>query len=281
MHHKAKFFFLMFLSLSCFICFCSQVQGYVLKSPHILDLMTKKIAGAERLSVSQKLIIFTKNPDNTQVEFAETLKYIFPDKFRSEIVSEHTEKTHVVSDGVSITLADGNIVSESEKLFDLYKDILLYNERELLQKRLYQLGVDVSVSSFGLFKDKTAFVIGAEYPDKSLPQLWIDKETFLPLRWIVKVNTDENSLFEFRYFEWKRTNKVWYPGRIEFYKNSILMRKIDVNSITVNTVFPVELFDIEHIRSLYIHTYSVDSDNKEDGMSEVEKTIEEFNSLFE
>jgi len=281
MHHKVKKNFLAFLSISCFICFCPQAQGYVLKAPHILDLMTKKIAGAERLSVSQKLIIFTKNPDNAQVEFAETLKYIFPDKFRSEILSEHTEKTHVVSNGVSITVADGNIVSESEKLFDLYKDILLYNERELIQKRLYQLGVDVSVSSFGLFKDKTAFVIGAEYPDKSLPQLWIDKKTFLPLRWIVKVNTDENNLFEFRYFEWKRTNKVWYPGRIEFYKNSILMRKIDVNSITVNTVFPFELFDIEHIRSLYIHTDSCDSDNKEDGMSEVEKTIEEFNSLFE
>ncbi len=281
MLHKVEKKFLMFLSFFYFVCFCQQVQGYVLNAPHILDLMTKKITGVESLSVSQKLIIFTKNPDNAQVEFAETLKYIFPDEFRSEIVSEHTEKTHVVSKGASITVADGKIVSESEKIFDLYKDILLYNKRELLQKRLYHLGVDVSVSSFGIFKDKTAFVIGAEYPDKSVPQLWIEKETFLPLRWIVKVNTDENSLIEFRYFEWKRTKKVWYPEHIEFYKNSILMRKIDVNSITVNTVFPVDLFDIEHIRSLYIHADSVDSDNKEDDMSEVEKTIEEFNRLFE
>ena len=207
-----------FIVISFFIN--GPVHGYVLQGLHILDLMVEQLGEAPSLYVSQELIFYRRvsqvdidsnepvteyqAQDNTEIDLPadqtiqveenitveetlkleETLRFIFSNAFRSDAKSLDSERIYVVSGDTSLTVVDGNIVPAAANRFDLYKDILLFRTREGLAERLLELGVDVSVSSLGRFEGEIKFVIGAEYPDESVSQIWFDRETFLPTRWI-------------------------------------------------------------------------------------------------
>lgn len=276
------------MSICISVFFFITARAYVLTGPHILELSTRKIGTPKRLSVKQKLIFYRQNNNNhldaDQVEFNETLSYMFPHNFRSDVVSETTQKIHVVSSDQSVTVIGGKIVPLSESGFTCYKDLLLYRDRDLLQQRLIDIGVDVAISSLGRFNGKIAYVIGAKYPDESVSQVWLDKDTFRPFRWLIKnkENGNNKEAMEFRYLNWQKVKRSWYPMLIEFYQEGDLSRRIEVNSIQVNPVFNEALFDIAFIKSIYPSVVADTSDQHDsDEVNEVQKTIEDFTKIFE
>jgi len=283
MHQFLKKSLAIACSLALLVCFEPRTSAYVLPGPYILELMTQNLGKAKRLLVSQNLLLKDENPLNKSVELGETLKYIFPKTFRSDITSENIHKIHVLSKGRVLTLIDGKVSSEPESRYDHYKDLLLYRSREMLQNRLASMGVDVKVSSFGRFHGKPVYVLGAQYPDETAPQIWLDKETFRPFRWIMTGKSEENpdNGLEVWYSQWHQVNKTWYPMRIEFIEDGTLVRKIDVKHIKVNPSFPKRLFDIGHLEARHTQPASVrpDQDKKEE-MNEIQKTIEEFKKIY-
>ena len=239
------------------LAFISPLHAYVLQGRHVLDLMLEKLGTAETLFVSQKLIFYriapaadtstsaaadapppnsyagggadqagAAIPNNPQVsaqeplELEESLRFVFSNAFRSDARSQNSERIYIFSHGRTLTIIDGAIVPDAANRFDLYKDILLYRSRPTLADRLLELGVDVSISSLGRFEDKIAFVLGAEYPDDSVNQLWVDKETLLPLRLIIKGFNGGavSGSVEVRYLTWWSIGETRYPSRIEFYQ---------------------------------------------------------------
>ena len=268
---------------------CTPANAYVLPGPQILDLMTKKLGTANSLLVSQKLILYN-NPQSNGFELSETLRYIFPEQFRSDILSDNAQRIHVLSKGAALTVIDGKVVAEKENWMDYYKDVILYRSRILLQERLASLGVDMSISSLGRFQGKIVYVIGAQYPDESVPQVWIDKDTFRPVRWLLTGKDDVLSpstkdykdFLEVRYHNWQPSEKVWYPMSIELYQNSILIRQIHVDQITASPSFPEDLFAIKHMLSIYSTASPLGEDQqKPEGLSEIQKAIEEFKKIYE
>jgi outer membrane lipoprotein-sorting protein len=272
--------FLAFFSFIIFVFFYTQANAYVIPGPHVLELMIEKLGRGKSLLISQKLSIYDVSHKKNIIELRETLKYSFPEKFRSEIQSENAKRIYVFSLGAALTVIDDKIVSNTETRFDCYKDVFLYRSRILLQNRLSLLGVDTSVSSLGRFQNKTAYVIGAKYPDESVSQIWLDKNTFQPVRWIIIDNKSNKDVLEIRYGDWKQTHKAWYPMRIEFYHNDILVREIYADKIKINPSFSDELFDIEHLKSVYLNLGSVEKDNSQ-GLNDIQKTIKEFKKLYE
>jgi len=272
--------FLAFSSFIIFVFFYTQANAYVIPGPHVLELMIEKLGRGKSLLISQKLSIYDVSHKKNIIELRETLKYSFPEKFRSEIQSENAKRIYVFSLGAALTVIDDKIVSNTETRFDCYKDVFLYRSRILLQNRLSLLGVDTSVSSLGRFQNKTAYVIGDKYPDESVSQIWLDKNTFQPVRWIIIDNKSNKDVLEIRYGDWKRTHKAWYPMRIEFYHNDILVREIYADKIKINPSFSDELFDIEHLKSVYLNLGSVEKNNSQ-GLNDIQKTIKEFKKLYE
>ena len=302
--------------------FVSPIHAYVLQGRHVLDLMIEKLGVAETLFVSQKLFFYrtapaadsstttagaapraTANEDAGSIqadvpfkinqkaspletiELEESLRFVFSDSFRSDARSQNSERIYIFSHGRTLTIIDGTIVPDAANRFDLYKDILLYRSRQALADRLLELGVDVSISSLGRFEDKIAYVIGAEYPDESVNQLWVDKETLLPLRLIIKglkggVGSDT---VEMRYLTWWRIGETRYPSRIEFYQDENLVRVNQAKNFEENTTFSKELFDIEHLKTVYPRTLAMPpvAAGATEEPSEVQKTIEEFKRIFE
>jgi hypothetical protein len=252
--------------------------AYVLQGPHILELMVENIGKANRLVIEQKLILHENPQGHAPIEFKETVRYLFPETYRSDILSETTQRIHVLAKGTAFTAVDGKYSMEAESGFDRYKDLILYHSRKRLERRLASTGVDVSVSSFGKFQDNIAFVLGAEYPDNARSQLWIEKDSFLPIRWLLKTGSTQDSL-EFRYQRWQKIDGIQYPMHIECYLDGKLVREMRVDAYTVDPVFSKDLFDIQLLQSLYLKQTS--AEDVSDERNEVQKTIEEFKMLYE
>ena len=271
-------FFIIFVSLIVSAGSYRPAAAHVLQGLHILDLMVHKIGKANRLLVEQILTLHESLPNQAPVEIAETIRYIFPESFRSDILSPTTQRIHVLSKGITLTILDGRASFEEETGFERYKDLLLYQSRKLLEQQLIMTGIDVDVSSFGRFQDKIAYVVGAQYPDEAPSQLWVQKDTFLPLRWILKTSADDGFL-EFRYHRWQKIDNIQYPMNIECYQNGRLVREINVKSYSLNPTFPKELFDIQQLQAHYkIETLA---EPVSEDLSEVQKTIEEFKKSYE
>jgi len=284
MYKKLKKNISYFLSIAVLLCFFVPVNAYVLQGPHLLELMTKNIGTTKSLFVSQKLVFYDDSFQEGSIELKETLKYIFPEKFRSDIVSKNSKRIHVVSKGRSLTVIDGKTVAGLETIFDRYKDIILYNSRSALVQKLAHLGINVSVSSLGRFENKPVYVLGAQYPDESVSQIWLNKETFRPFRWIInsKKLGGRQEFLEVRYFKWRKISKIWYPMHIEFYQDDSLIRMIEVDEIKVNPGISAGLFDINRLKSTYPKdTQILPKQNQSGELSEVQKMIEEFKKIYE
>jgi len=276
----------LYISLLCLATigfFYLPANAYVLQGPHILELMTDKYGKTKTLLVSQRQILYNSSSETKTVELNETLKYVFPEEFRSDIRSENIQRFRVISKGQTLTVIDGKITTTHESMFDHYKDIILYRCRALLEHQLYLLGIDVSIASLGRFHGKTAYVLGAQYPDESVSQLWINKDTFRPFRLILSKGSDtaHKDSMELRYNKWRNIDNTWYPMHIEYYQNNILTREIIVNDIKTNLDFSKNLFDIKQLQSIYLQDSQVVPKQAEsEGLSEINKIIEKFKKTY-
>ncbi len=224
-------------------------------------------------------------PQITTVEMEESLRYLFPEAFRSDIITDDNQRIHVYINGEALTIIGGASRAVPQTRFDFYKDLLLIRSRPELVDRLTQLNVDLSVRSLGRFEGRVYFVIGAQYPDASSTQIWVDQENFRPLRWIISPGVGEfqTGTMEVRYLDWWQFNeKFWYPMRIEFYQDNVLFREMIVQRYEVDASISRELFDIEQLRSVYPQASQTFSDSgEEEPVSDVQQAIEEFGKMFE
>jgi len=246
--------------------------------------MVEKLGRARSLRVTQTVQFHPDGNQGDPLELEETLWFAFPEMFRAEIQTESTQRIHVYAREEVLTVVDGRIDTDTETRFDLYKDILLFRSRPLLMHRLEHFGVDASVSSLGRFEDRVAFVVGANYPDESVPQVWIEKGTFLPLRWIVTRATGESrkDSLEVRYHQWHKASDTHYPKLIEFYQGTNLVRSIRLNEIRVNPSFPDSYFDVEHLRSINQPVTPMEPGQVElEEMSEIQRSLEDFGKILE
>ena len=260
------------------------VQAYVLQGPHILELMLEEIGQTQSLRITQKLIFYDTDTGEESAEVTEKVMYQFPDRYRSEIDSPDIQHIHVVRGADSVTVTDRAITSNRESTTEFYKDLFLYNSRPMLTRRLLDLGVDVTVSSLGRFNGRIAYVVGAQYPDESVPQVWFDKNTFKPFRWILSSQAGQLSLntVEVRYLGWRKIEKIWYPGRIEFYRNEFLTKVILVERIEVDPQLSARDFNIDYLRAQYPRGGPILPERYgNDDANEIRRTLENFNKIVE
>jgi hypothetical protein len=187
----------------------------------------------------------------------------------------------VEADGRSITIIDDKIASLSVSPLDQYKDLLLCRERSQLLERLTALGVNTFVTSLGRFGDDLVVILGARYPDESRPQVWLDKDSFLPLRWIIRPDGHPDGPFEAHFLAWQKAGQQWYPRRIELFENNTMIREIVAEQVLTKADIRSEDFDIEALLAKHA-TPSLNAPEAGSPQgSEIEKAIEDFRKRFE
>jgi hypothetical protein len=271
------------VALLCLVALQGLGGATVLGGPEILALMVRKIGAGDRLKVVQRLAVFTDDPGQAPTQFRETIGYVFPEKFRSDIEAPHVQRIYLVSGSSELTVVDGEIAGKPDHRFDAYKDILLYRSGPLLQDKLAKRGMDLGVSSLGRFEGRLAFVIGARYPDETATQLWVEKETFRPMRWLLAGGREEGAdpALDMRYFDWRHVGRIWYPMRVEFHRGDRLLRTIHVDDMQVDPTFSDHQFDPARLLAAFGGVFPADPVRQsEREVDEIQEAIEAFNRIY-
>jgi hypothetical protein len=258
-------------------------SAYILPAKQILGLMIDQFGPADTLVVSQKTVLYDPSLEGGFQDFEETLYYGYPDRFRSEIKSPWLKRTQVVHGNETVVIVDGKIVGEVEALFDHFKDLLLYRETELLMHRLSRLGVNLQVVSLGRFDHKVVYVIGAKYPDESVPQVWIDKKTFRPVGLILGDTRGKTPLTRIEYQDYGVVSgrSVEYPARILFFENGSLVRMHIMETVQRNSNLPDRIFDVAYQRSISQPLAPSPQLSPPSELDEVKEGMESFQRTFE
>ena len=270
--------------VSILFCMAGDSHGYVLPAKQILGFMTRQFGSARTLVVQQKTVIYDSSIEGGMRELDETLYYQQPDQFRGEVSSPEGEQIRVVGSQGAISVTNGRIVAQAQSTFDHFKDLILYRDQDLLLDQLHQHNVNTSVVSLGRYKDRVAYVIGAEYPDESVPQVWVEKASFRPIRYILTGSgLQETGVEEVEYADYMRLDKDrWYPQRIVFYRNGELAKVYVIKTFKINPKLPDQLFDIAYLKTVYQPMVPAQlPPSPASDVDEVTETIRDFTRTFE
>lgn len=255
--------------------------AFVPQAPHLLHLVIEKIKEPVGLEVKQSKTVFDHElSDEERVTLEEKLIYFFPDRFRSEITSGNVSGFSVESGQRFIKVSDGWTISRNKAPIDIYTDVLLLRNYETLEKRLFKNGVNTAAVSFERYQGTICYVIGGPQEDKDQPfaSLWIEKDTLLPIRYVVEKN---DWIVQCLYSRWEKISKTWYPMHVSIFVDGQLFASIDVTDIVLQSDFPLSQFDIDQIFRMYPE-YNPDMVNEEaQQVKELEKHIEDFKKLYE
>ena len=277
---KTRFFSTLFM-LS-FILLTGSGEAFVPQAPHLIYLVVDKIKQPVGIEIVQtKKILNFKDTPNGYLELEERLIYAYPNQLRSEIISEPLTSFSVESDFRFIKVKNRVIVSHEKPLVDLYTDILFYRDHESLLKQISLAGIDTEKVSFQRYEDTICYVIGSL--EKAIPHssLWIEKESFLPVKYVVEKN---GLKVEFLYLNWQRYSKTWYPMQVSIFLDHQLFATVDVQRFDLKSGLSPSLFAIDHIEQSYPKNNPDPADSLDENSKQVDelgKRLEDFKKLYE
>lgn len=222
----------------------SQTLAYVPVADHLLVLAASRLDDPAPSVVRQVRILTAPAPGQIPLQYPEVLYIRFPGAFRSELTTEEGRRVVVERSGLRWTAAGGGLAEPASEPMDLAIRLLAHNRPEGMARVLAAEGVDLTVTSLGRFEGRLGFVLGARYPDESVPQIWFDRDTLLPFRWLMLRPTADGSFqrTEIRYFAWQKTGNLRYPHIMSCYQDEQLVSEVRVEHVQSPAEVPDSLF---------------------------------------
>lgn len=224
-------------------------NAYVPVAGHLLKAAAEKRSAPSSAVVRQTRIVPAQKPGGTEEEFRETVFMRFPGLIRSELQTDQGKRVYLERSG-TYRIADSQGVSQAPPdPMDIALRLLASPEAGAMQQVLARSGVDLSVASLGIFQGRIGYVLGARYPDESVPQVWFDKKTLLPFRWLLVRQTAEGFFqrTEIRYSAWQKTGELHYPRAMAFFFNERRIADVRVDRIDAGADVAYEQFSFERL----------------------------------
>lgn len=257
--------------------------AYVLEGSHVLYLTAKAMGRFSSLEVTQQLTVYPPTRESEPFTFDETAIYVMPERFRSDIVSDQIQRTHLEFGNSFLTVVDGRTVEEKNP-YDMYQRLLRSRTHSQLMRTVNQLGVETAISSLGRVEETIVYVLGARYPDESVSQLAVDKETFLPLRLLLVDSNPESGQppMEIFYRDWRKSNKGWFPFHVVTMVDGQPDREIRVTQLRVNPSIPSTKMDLEALQaSIAASKMDTPQEQKQETVEEIQQGVKDFQKKFE
>lgn len=234
--------------------FVSRSDAYVLPAKQVLSFMVARLGAIPGLKVSQSSVLAGVDSDAKPSD--ETLYFSYPDHFRAEVKANGVQEIRVISSDGAIVISDGKIAAETMSRLDHFVDLLMCKNVECLVSRLVKLNIDPRIVSLGKFKDRIGYIVGANYPDETVSQAWIEKDSFLPMRLLLveRDGVGGRSVTDIVYGDYRAVIKDKdgsYPGQIACYDNGRLVKTQIVSTFEVAPRTPDRFFDLSHLRRVY------------------------------
>ena len=217
----------------------ADVRGYVLPGKQVLALMEVKRTVPRSLEVRQVVSLSPLDgAPRLATELRETLNYLFPGHFRADTSGDDYQRISIRTPRDRLVVVNGQIRTGPPERFEDYPLVLLNHTR-------------AAMTDLGRFEDDYCFVIGATYPDQTVAQLWIQKDTFRPLRLMLPpsaLNPEQGAL-EVRFLDWGQIEGAAYPMLIQIYRKHQLFREMRVERLRVDPAQDPVLFDSAGLRA--------------------------------
>lgn len=288
--------------------------GYVIEASKIIELTAQQLGRAAALKVEQRLTTYVLDQQTRQVPARESVSYQFPNIFRLDLTADKLRRSILAYNDRTLAVVNDQIDPRAESELDLYHYLLLHRSGSEISRVLNDYGIDTTISSLGKFEKKIAFVIGAQYPDENYSQLWIDKESLLPMRWILvsispisdqprPVDPDLNESediepdqpepdqpepepvlehLEFRFSLWRKFDRLQYPMRVDILHDGVLLREVRVDDVQVNPALDKSLLNIDQQKARFPQSQKYqEALPEEEGTDDIQKTIDNFKKKFE
>jgi hypothetical protein len=271
-----------------FMGFVSYAFAYIPSAEQVFSLMPhQKHQDIQVLVLMLETTFYGDEWPDGAMTVKETVCYRYPDRFLSKIHVSSVDKIYFVQGEASLITIDQKIISEEKLPMDAYKDLFLYRSPESVMYHLSKEGINTGTVSFGRLDNKIAYVIGAVYPDESLPQVWVEKDTFRPLR-LFFPRSDTSAKIDIRYDHYFSIGGgMWYPGRVTFYQDDQPVKEQVLKTYKTSSdadAFPEYLFDIEKLKKIYtsvIEQGHKDETSSTSELDDVKRTIDDFQKVFE
>lgn len=229
-------------------------SGYIPSANFIIKMMLEGNQAIQDIRVEQTATVFDKNSGRESFQIPEVLYLRVPDSYRLDITLPEEKKTVIYSEGETLTIVGSKVISHSQDEKSIFKDFFIKQSVAEIIELLHSRNVNTQRMGLGRFDGRIAYIIGAKERETKFPQLWIEKDNFLPLRFIVEEKKkDSITTLEIRYLNYQHVDgKYWYPSTVEFYYDNKLALRYQTQKVVVNTNIPDNLFDISKIKKEYI-----------------------------
>lgn len=108
--------------------------------------------------------------------------------------------------------------------------------------RLRELGVNLALVRVDAWQGRRVFVIGAPAADTRSPQLWVDRELMLLVRWIQPSPLEPSVGVDTRLLEYQRLGAGWVPRRLDVYEEHTRTARWEFRQIRANITLDSLLF---------------------------------------
>lgn len=224
-------------------------RAYVPMAGHLLQAAAAQRKTPSTAVVRQIRALLPQEGESRVQEFQETVYFRFPGLVRAEMETGQGRRIYLERNGDYRVADSQGVFQPFPDPMDLALRLLANPEAPGMERVLAEVGVDLSVCSLGQFDGRIGFVLGARYPDELAPQVWFDKETLLPFRWLI-VRRDDGGLpqrIEIRYFTWQEVGGFLYPRTMEGYRKERRTADVRVGDIEVGVDIPDERFSFQKL----------------------------------
>ncbi len=276
-----------FLAVICLLVSSPSAEAFVPQTPHLLHLMVQKIKIPGGLVVHQTRTINQGATETVEGILGETLTFAFPGKLRSDIFSEAGGRFYAISDTGFVKVSDGVVASRERSVGEFYIDPLLYRDYEALTRQLTLVGVNTDKVTFQRLDGQVCYFIGQppfhqnrDQGQVEAPGLWIEKDSFFPVRYQVR---QKNWMVDIRYKRWELVSRTWYPMETSIFVDGDLFVEIQVSRVELKSGFSPALFDVDRVLRQYPSKHAgqdgVDTHNTR--KETLDKQIEDFGKLYD
>ena len=230
--------------LLAFFAMTSQALAYILPAQFIMRLLADKVSRLKIEDVSMKL--------ESQEGSESTAERLYLKRGeRARLVSGSDETViYVENEGKISDLKAGALKGRTDVLaallFPAGKNL---DERSLRSVNILEsAGIDTSVVSLGRLDNRTVYIVGAKTSESGKPQIWMDKELFVPVRSILFTGPGATGdKIEKRYLDYanlkpKSLESEWFPSIIKTWKNDELIKEQVIVEAKTNQKLPESLF---------------------------------------
>ncbi len=162
-------------------------EAYILPAHFIVRTLAEK---QRQLRIKDwSLVLSTEYPESNEV-IEERLYLKRPERVRL-IQTTDEQRLYIEREGVSAVGVGESLTRGAGAITNLFGGLMLTRGADLdaLSERIITLlmrsGINTEVVTLGRIKEQAVYIIGAQIGEPDKPQVWFDKDSFLPLRWVI------------------------------------------------------------------------------------------------